>query len=122
MIWAGSGATTEAWSEQLKPNISCAHPCAASPLFIVVEMIAGIRPAAPGYREITITPRLPTELTDLRVRLPTAAGEVAVGLHRAGARLDLDVTVPPGVHARLRVGEEPVGGLSLLAGRHRLQL
>jgi alpha-L-rhamnosidase len=103
MIRAGAGATTEAWSERLKPNMSAAHPWAASPLFLVVEEIAGIRPTGPGFRRFEVAPVLPARLGRLSVRRPTGAGRIDVDLRRGTDGLHVRVVVPPGTTGTLRL-------------------
>jgi alpha-L-rhamnosidase len=100
MISKGAGATMEAWSEELKPNVSCAHPWAASPLFLVAERMAGIRPIEPGYRSFEIRPRLGS-VGLLRQRLATVAGEIAIMINVAADHWQVELDVPAGTTARL---------------------
>jgi alpha-L-rhamnosidase len=65
--------------------------------------VAGLAPAAPGYREILVDPKPGGGLTRASARHETPYGTAAVAWARAGGRLTLDVTVPPGVSARVHV-------------------
>lgn len=86
MIAQGAGATMEAWNEQAKPNVSCAHPWAASPLFLVLEDLLGLRPLAPGYRVFEFAPRIDALAVTgpLGATVPTPAGVIEIDLAPAG--------------------------------------
>ena len=75
--------------------------------------VAGLAPAAAGYRTLTIDP-LPTEqLTRASARHLTPYGEASVRWERGDGRLRLDVRVPVGVAADVHLpgiaGTVPVG-------------
>ncbi|HEY3682189.1 MAG TPA: family 78 glycoside hydrolase catalytic domain [Streptosporangiaceae bacterium] len=71
--------------------------------------VAGLAPAAPGYREITVRPVPYAALTHASARHLTPYGEAAVTWRREDGRFTLDVTVPPGCRATVHVpGAEPV--------------
>ena len=68
------------------------------------EDLAGIEPLAPGYAEIDVTPEVPTRgVNDVSARIDTVRGEVASAWRRTRGSFALDVTVPPGAHAVVRV-------------------
>ncbi|MDZ8201675.1 family 78 glycoside hydrolase catalytic domain [Microbacterium sp. SSW1-59] len=119
MLRVGSGATMEAWSESLKPNVSCAHPWAASPLFLVVEAFAGIRPLEPGYRTFEVAPSLPNRIGRLSVSLPTSSGRISLELRRNDRGISAEIEVPPATSARLRLGGDEC---ELGPGRHHRQI
>ena len=79
--------------------------------------VAGLAPAAPGYREITVRPVPDAALDHASARHLTPYGEASVAWRRAGGRLTLDVTVPPGCRATVHVpgADEPV---TVRHGRH----
>ncbi|QXE34192.1 family 78 glycoside hydrolase catalytic domain [Streptomyces sp. GMY02] len=66
--------------------------------------VAGLdqKPDSTGYRELCIRPR-PGGLTHASARYESARGTVAVRWRREGDRFDLDVQVPPGATAEVRV-------------------
>ena len=72
--------------------------------------VAGLAPAAPGYRRIEVRPLITGELTFARARHLTPYGEASVSWKRESGELRLDVTVPVGTTATVHVpGEsEPV--------------
>lgn len=65
--------------------------------------VAGLAPAAPGYRKITVSPRPTASLTSASARHLTPYGEAAVAWERADGHLTLHVTVPVGTTAHVHV-------------------
>ncbi|UUN31594.1 family 78 glycoside hydrolase catalytic domain [Streptomyces sp. FIT100] len=61
--------------------------------------VAGLAPAAPGYRRIRVAPRPGGGLTHARARHLTPYGPAEVGWRIAGRLLHVDVVVPPGATA-----------------------
>jgi alpha-L-rhamnosidase len=59
--------------------------------------VAGLAPAAPGYRRIAVRPLPAAELTHASARHLTPYGEAAVSWERSDGSLRLQVTVPVGV-------------------------
>ena len=72
--------------------------------------IAGLAPAAPGYREIVVRPLPHEALTRAEARHMTPYGEAATSWERADGRLTLQARVPVGARATVHVPgqEEPV--------------
>ncbi|RSM42770.1 alpha-L-rhamnosidase [Actinoplanes sp. ATCC 53533] len=65
--------------------------------------VAGLAPAAPGYRRLLVHPVPNHALTSAAARHLTPYGEAAVSWRRADGRLRLSVTVPVGAEAEVRV-------------------
>jgi alpha-L-rhamnosidase len=63
--------------------------------------LAGIRPAAPGYRSIVIRPITPAGLEWARGSVDTIVGRVESKWQRSGEKLSLDITIPPGATAEV---------------------
>ncbi len=61
--------------------------------------VAGLAPAAPGYRALNVDPLPTEELTRASARHLTPYGEASVAWERSGGRLRLDVHVPVGAAA-----------------------
>jgi alpha-L-rhamnosidase len=61
--------------------------------------VAGLAPAAPGYREILVRPQPPEQLSFAEARHLTPYGLAAVRWERDGDDLALTVTVPVGANA-----------------------
>lgn len=65
--------------------------------------VAGLAPAAPGYREVLVHPRPSADLTSASARHVTPYGEAAVAWERAEGTFRLDVRVPVGASARVHL-------------------
>lgn len=63
--------------------------------------LAGIRSAEPGYRSIVIRPVTPDGLEWARASVDTMVGRIESKWSRAGEKLSLDVTIPPGSTAEV---------------------
>ena len=79
--WANmlsEGATTcfEAWGKEQKWNTSLCHPWASAPISVLIEDIAGIKPATPGFGEISFEPHLPSSIEQLVIEFQTVGGKV----------------------------------------------
>ncbi|MGW0712148.1 alpha-L-rhamnosidase C-terminal domain-containing protein [Streptomyces sp. NPDC002643] len=70
----------------------------------LTEYVAGVAPAAPGYRTIGIRPYVGGGLTSARASVATPYGAASSSWRRDGETITLDVTVPPGSTARVHVG------------------
>ncbi|NOU91253.1 Bacterial alpha-L-rhamnosidase [Paenibacillus sp. LMG 31460] len=73
------GATTcfEAWSKEAKWNTSLCHAWASAPIPILIEHIAGIQPAEPGWKKVTFKPRIPDTLKELKLSFRVAIGTIS---------------------------------------------
>ena len=83
------GLTT--WAENPEPTRSDCHAWSAHPNFDLLATVAGIEPAAPGFREVAIQPHL-GPLKQLKATLPHPAGRnhcfLSASRARAGCRRD----------------------------------
>ena len=71
--------------------------------------VAGLAPAAPGYRRLTIQPRPGGGLTSARARHKTPYGIAACGWQLANDVFTVDVVVPPNTSASVILpGGEPI--------------
>jgi alpha-L-rhamnosidase len=83
------------------------------------RVVAGIAPAAPGYREIVFRPRPGGGLSWAQARHETPYGLAAIAWELAdGGALTVNVTVPHGTRATLDLPGEPVRPLE--PGTHRV--
>jgi alpha-L-rhamnosidase len=79
--------------------------------------VAGLAPAAPGYRRLHVAPRPGGGLRRAATAHETPYGRAAVRWELAGGALTVDVVVPPGTTATVALeGEAPV---KVGSGRHR---
>jgi hypothetical protein len=74
--------------ESPEPTRSDCHAWGAHPLYHYYATIAGIRPAAPGFTEVTIQPQLGT-LTELDAILPHPLGEIRVQVRNSHTTIEL---------------------------------
>jgi alpha-L-rhamnosidase len=123
------GATTvwERWDSML-PNgdinpgemTSFNHYALGAVVDFLHRVVAGLAPAAPGYRTILVEPRPGGGLTSASAAHLTPFGRAEVAWERDEDMLRVDVTVPAGVTALIRLpdsSEETVG-----PGAHRFEV
>ncbi|MCS7475273.1 family 78 glycoside hydrolase catalytic domain [Umezawaea endophytica] len=79
--------------------------------------VAGLAPARPGYRELSVRPLLREGLTWASARHLTPYGEAAVSWRRADGELTLSVVVPVGATATVHVPGVP-DPVAVDHGRH----
>jgi hypothetical protein len=92
------GLTT--WAENPEPVRSDCHAWSAHPNYDLLSTVAGIEPAAPGFRSVRIEPHL-GPLTRVDATMPHPQGDITVAYRREGAGLKADVTLPPGLSGTL---------------------
>jgi alpha-L-rhamnosidase len=72
------------------------------------SVIGGIRPMAPGFKKILFAPEPGGGLTEATTSLQTPHGLASCQWRLRGRRLSVDLKVPEGVHAGLRLpGRNP---------------
>ncbi|MGA2018071.1 MAG: family 78 glycoside hydrolase catalytic domain [Opitutaceae bacterium] len=92
------GLTT--WAETAEPTRSDDHAWSAHPNYDLLTLVAGIRPASPGFRTVLIAPHLGT-LDALSARMPHPAGDIIVSYRRTGDRWNIAIDLPRGVSGNL---------------------
>ncbi|MCX5529588.1 glycoside hydrolase family 78 protein [Streptomyces sp. NBC_00006] len=106
----GMGATTiwERWDSMLPDGsvnpgemTSFNHYAYGAVADWLHRSVAGLAPAAPGYREVTVRPLVTGQLDSASARLDSPYGPVGVAWRLAGERFELELDVPPGVTAHL---------------------
>ena len=85
------GLTT--WAEKPEPTRSDCHAWSAHPNFDLLATVAGIEPAAPGFREVRIEPHL-GPLHRLTVTVPHPQGEITAGYERQATKFVAVVSLP----------------------------
>ena len=93
------GLTT--WAEQPEPTRSDSHAWSAHPNYDFLTTVAGIRPAAPGFKSILITPH-PGSLQHVLATVPSPAGEIAAEYTREPSSIRVVIALPPGVSGQLQ--------------------
>jgi hypothetical protein len=92
------GLTT--WAEQPEPTRSDSHAWSAHPNYDLLTIVAGIRPASPGFRTVTIEPN-PGALKHLSATMPHPNGEIKVEYTPKGGSLEARVGLPAGISGTL---------------------
>ncbi|HEX5413323.1 MAG TPA: alpha-L-rhamnosidase C-terminal domain-containing protein [Terriglobia bacterium] len=109
------GLTT--WAEEPEPVRSDCHAWSAHPNFDFLNTVAGIEPAAPGFRKVLIEPHLGT-LNHLAATVPVPQGRVVIKYERHNDRLTADITLPQGLTGWLAWGGHR---LELHAGEQHIE-
>lgn len=81
------------------------------------QSLAGVRPVAGGFSRFVVEPRMVDGITTVSLETKTVRGSIELHLRRGRSRLELDLVVPVGSEAVVRLpgtAEETVG-----SGRHR---
>jgi alpha-L-rhamnosidase len=84
------------WAEQPEPTRSDCHAWSASPNYDLLTVVAGIRPASPGFKTVRIEPHL-GKLTHLSAAMPHAGGEIRVDYQLQGGKWTAQVSLPSGL-------------------------
>ena len=92
------GLTT--WAESPEPTRSDSHAWSAHPDYDLLRIVAGIRPASPGFTKVTIEPH-PGALGNLKAAMPTPAGMVEVEYLNFAPEIAAKVKLPQGVTGQL---------------------
>lgn len=92
------GLTT--WAEQPEPTRSDSHAWSAHPNYDFLTIVAGIRPASPGFRTVTIEPNLGA-LKHVRATMAHPDGEIKVEYAATKGGAEATVSLPPGIYGTL---------------------
>ena len=92
------GLTT--WAEQPEPTRSDSHAWSAHPNYDFLTIVAGIRPAEPGFKAVTIEPHL-GNLKHVKAKLPIPQGAVEVEYTQTQKGTEALVSLPAGVPGKL---------------------
>jgi alpha-L-rhamnosidase len=99
--WKGMlalGLTT--WAETPEPTRSDSHAWSAHPNYDLLTIVAGIRPAAPGFERVEIEPHL-GKLRDLTASFPWKEGEIEVDYKLERGSWTIRVNLPAGLTGEL---------------------
>jgi len=86
--------------EYADPTRSDTHAWSAHPAYDLTTMIAGIRPAAPGFARVSIQPHL-SGLWWVSASLPHPAGSIRTSYRQTGAGVKALIELPPGLTGTL---------------------
>ena len=124
------GATTvwERWDSMLPDGrlnpgdmLSFNHYALGSVADWLHRTVAGLAPAEPGYRRILVAPRPGGGLSRVSAAHETPYGRAEVAWVRDGERLQVDVVVPVGAAATVRLPDPAWTDVEVGPGRHRFE-
>ena len=98
----GATFTWEAWDLEDGTDYSQSHAWSASVVKEILEHLLGIRYSTPGGNEVLIEPPL-CRLEHARGSVSVGTGYVHANWRRAGGRMELECTIPPGATATVRL-------------------
>jgi hypothetical protein len=111
-LWEGWGVGSEGYG-----GGSYNHGWSGGPLTLLSQYVAGIAPASPGYRTISILPQ-PGDLQKIHCIAPTVKGTITVDLERTeNKRERLFVTIPSHTHAIVGIPKMDPRSSDLLVNR-----
>ncbi len=82
------------------PRSDC-HGWSATPCFEFLHTIAGIQPAAPGFKKVLIEPHF-GELKEMKVSFPHPAGEIKLDLKNKKDKIKGTIDLPDGISGKFR--------------------
>jgi alpha-L-rhamnosidase len=85
------------------------------------QTLAGIRPAAPGFKKILIQPSIVGDLTWVKAHFDSPYGRILSSWKRDGSKLDLDITIPANTTATVVVPGKGGGAREVGPGRYQFQ-
>ena len=97
MLAQGATSTMESWNPGVKPNLDFNHVWGITPLYAISRFVLGVKPLEPGWKKVSVTPRLgPLKWAEGVV--PTVHGGIRVRAERADdGSVRLVCEPPPGV-------------------------
>lgn len=84
-----------------EPSRTDTHAWSAHPIYDLLTIVAGIHPASPGFRTVSIEPH-PGGLTHFSATMPHPAGDIRVDLQSQEKTVTFHVTLPAGLTGRFR--------------------
>ena len=102
------GLTT--FAETADPARSDDHAWSAHPDYDLLTLVAGIRPASPGFRTVRVAPH-PGPLASFEASMPHPDGDIRVRGRKAADGWAFDVALPPGLAGTFEWGGKatPIG-------------
>ena len=93
MVQEPGSTLSEQWPHQSDQTGTLNHSWSGGPLTLLSSVVAGIRPAEPGWRRIAVQPRL-GKLESVRCSLVIPQGPVQMDAELAGSEWKIRVTIP----------------------------
>jgi hypothetical protein len=77
MIAQGATASMEAWTREEKPNLTWSHPWCAGANSVIIRLLLGVQPLAPGWTRWQFAPQ-PASLSMIQATVPSLLGAINV--------------------------------------------
>lgn len=100
-----TGLTT--FAEKADPTRSDCHAWSASPVYHMLSLIGGVRPAEPGYKSVLIEPHF-GNLDWFECTVPHPSGNIVVKLKRKNDRVSGTITLPPNVAGTFKLNGKDI--------------
>jgi hypothetical protein len=88
------GLTT--FAENPEPTRSDCHGWSASPVYELLSLVSGIRPASPGFEKVIIEPN-PGTLKNISAKMPHPKGMISVNYKVSGKNIHAAIELPQSV-------------------------
>ena len=107
--------TAEAWSTQIKENMTYSHPWGASPAALITQGIFGIIPTQPGFDEFQVKLQ-PGKIKKAAIDVPTNKGEIHVSysMDKNDQFKRIEIIVPANTNAIVSIPVENIGNKDIL--------
>ncbi len=102
------------WGEENQRS-EC-HPWSSSPNYYFFRTVCGIKPSAPGHREVVIAPH-PGNLKSVRAVYPHHLGDISLTLRKTGKGTEAEIIVPEEIKATFKWGNRKI---ALKSGKQNL--
>ena len=114
MVNSGTTITWEAWDQKYKPNQDWNHAWGAAPANLLSSYVLGTRPAVPGWKTATISPRT-GDLSFAKGKVPTPRGTILIDW-KNGVDFTLSLELPAGMSAKVDLPASGESGVVYVDG------
>lgn len=114
-LWEGWEYTGGAGMQYKSGNGTYNHAWSGGGLTVLSQYIAGVEPLAPRFERFSVCPNL-ASLEWVETSVPTVFGDIVMNARRDGDMLHIDLAVPAGTTAEVRL---PQGYAALECGSER---
>ena len=103
------------WDEMEGLTNSLNHPMHSGFAAYFYEMLGGIKSSydKPGYKEFTVNPVSPKEITQTSVNIPTSYGNIKNNWEKTASGFTMNLTVPFNTKARITINEKQLESLKI---------
>jgi hypothetical protein len=88
------------WAETPEPTRSDCHAWSAHPNYDLLTLVAGIKPAAPGFTSVRVEPH-PGSVANLSGSFPHLKGPISFAYSRSSSGVTAEINLPAGLAGTL---------------------